>query len=298
MTPKKLAERIEERSLSAIERLNKTVISVQNKAYGDVVVTLRNLSLDSDGYIIQNAENRAIIREANKAFARALERGGYIDGLNRFTVVFSELDEVNGAYFGGFDGFSPNRQFIKALQRQAIADIEASLLNEGLTAQIKQPLSQMLNQNVNTGGSFTGMLDQVRNFIKGDGADGRLLRHVKTITRDVLFNYSRTFQSAVASDLGLEFYLYTGGIIKTSRSWCRGKAGNFYHHREIEQWAGEQWAGKRPDTTESSIFLYAGGYGCLHQILPVSEVIVPMEVIQRAVSLGYYKKKAPAPAGA
>jgi hypothetical protein len=299
MTPKKLAEKIESRSLSAIERLNKTVISVQNKAFGGVVVKLKELDLDSEGYIRQTAGNRAIIREANRAFSSALERGGYIEGLNRFTVVFGVLDEVNAEYFSEFDGFIPNRQFIKAVQRQALADIETSLLNEGLAAQIKNPLSQLLNQNINSGGSFAGMLEQVRTFIKGGDNEGKLLRHVKTIVRDVLFNYSRTYQSAVAADLGMEFYLYTGGIIQTSRPWCRERAGNYYHHREIELWAGESWAGKRPDTTESSIFTYAGGYSCLHQILPVSTFMVPADVIQRATEKGFYtptrKRNAPSP---
>lgn len=294
MTPKNLAEKIENRSLRAVERLNKVVVSVQNDAYGDVIVVLKKLALDSDGYILQNAENRAIIREANRAFSRALENSGYVDGLNQFTVTFNVIDDLNAEYFQDFNGFSPNRQFMKSLQKQAVLDIEKMLLNEGLEAQIKQPLLQILNQNINSGGSFTGMLDQVRNYIKGTDADGRLLRYSKQITKDLLFNYSRTYQSAVASDLGLEFYLYVGGIIRTSRDWCREKAGNYFHHKEIEGWASEEWSGKRADTTENSIFIYAGGYGCLHQILPVSEAIVPEEVIKRAVMQGYYKQRKPA----
>lgn len=293
MTPKKLAEKLESKALSSIERLSKAVISVQDDAYGAIVVKLKELALDSEGYIRQTAENRAIIREANRAFARALERGGYVQALNSFTVVFGVLDGVNAEYFSGFDKFSPNRQFMKALQKQVIADIESSLLNEGMISQVKNPLSQLLNQNINSGASFTGMLDQVKAFIKGDANEGKLLRHVKTVVRDVLFNYSRTYQIAVAADLGLEFYLYSGGLIDTSRPWCKERAGKYFHHKEIEAWADESWAGKRPDTTQSSIFIYAGGYSCLHQILPVSEVMVPPEVVQRAVEAGYIKRNAP-----
>jgi hypothetical protein len=70
MTPKNLAQQLEDKSLAAIERLNKVVISAQNDAFGDVVVIVKKLSLDKEGYILQNAENRAIIREANRAFAK------------------------------------------------------------------------------------------------------------------------------------------------------------------------------------------------------------------------------------
>lgn len=290
MTPKELATSLEGKSLAAINRLNKVVISAQNDAFGDVVVIIKKLSLDKEGYILQNAENRAIIRDANRAFAKAINNSGYVEGLNQFTVTFQVLDDLNGEYFGEFAGFNPNRMYMKALQKQAIADIESLLLNEGLEAQIKLPLQQILNQNVNTGGSFQGMLKQVQDFIKGtDTEDGKLLRHSKQITKDLLFNYSRSYQQSVASDLSLEFYQYTGGTIQHTRDFCRERVGEFFHHKEVESWAGQDWAGKNPNTTKSSIFIFAGGYNCLHQILPVSVAVVPKEVIDRAVKEGYYK---------
>jgi hypothetical protein len=292
MTPKNLAQQLEDKSLAAIERLNKVVISAQNDAFGDVVVIVKKLSLDKEGYILQNAENRAIIREANRAFAKSIEQSGYVDGLNKFTVTFQVLDDLNGQYFSDFSGFNPNRTFMKALQKQAISDIESLLLNEGLEAQIKLPLSQMLSQNVNTGGSFQGMYKQIQDFIKGtESEDGKLLRYSKQITKDVLFNYSRSYQQSVASDLGLEFYFYVGGTIKHTRDFCRERVGQFFHHKEAEQWAELDWVGKNPNTTKSSIFVYCGGYNCLHQILPVSVAVVPKEDIDRAVREGYYKVK-------
>jgi hypothetical protein len=291
MTPEELQNSLENKSLRAIERFNKIVITTQEDAYGRVVVVLKRLKVDRDGYIIQNSENRALIREANKTFAKAFERG-YIQGLNQFTVTFAVIDDINDAYFAGFDKFNINRQFMKSLQKEAIKEIESTLLNEGLESQIKAPLSKILNQNVNSGGSFSGMLDQVQSFIKGSPeVDGRLLRYSKQITKDVLFTYSRTYQQAISSDLGLEFYLYSGGIMDKTRHFCEEKAGKFFHQKEIESWASLDWSGKRPDTTESSIFVYGGGYGCLHSLIPVGISVVPVEVIQRAKSAGYYKAK-------
>src|SRR5690606_38010484 len=170
----------------------------------------------------------------------------YVSGLNQFTVIYTVIDDLNIEYFSSFDKFSANKMFMKSLQKQAIVEIESTLLNEGLESQIKQPLARILNQNINSGGSFTGMLEQVQNYIKGtDTVDGHLLRHSKTITKDILFNYSRTYQSAVSSDLGLEFYLYVGGVMDTTRPFCEHKAGEYFHHKEVEQWAKQEWAGKR-----------------------------------------------------
>lgn len=293
MTPKDLASRIEKTSLNAISALNKVIVATQNDAYGDVIIVLKKLELDGDGYIVQNSANRAIIRETNRVFSQAIDNSDYVAGLNRFNVTFSAIDKLNAQYFEGFPKFSPDRLFIKDLHRQIITDIESQLLNSGLESQVKIPLSQILNQNVNSGGSYSGMLEQVKDYIKGkDGGEGKLEQHVGTIVRDLLFNYSRTYQHAVSSDLGLEFYFYSGIVMDTTREFCRDRVGRYYHQKEIESWASIDWKGKYSGTTESSIFVYLGGHNCMHQVLPVHISIVPKEDIQRAEELGFYKAAA------
>jgi hypothetical protein len=180
--------------------------------------------------------------------------------------------------------FSPNRNFIRELQRQVIRDVNSNLLNEGVIANVKTPLNQILNQNINSGGSFAGFQTQLTNFIKGnDKIEGRLLSYTKTHLSDTLFTYSRSWQEAVTADLKLEFYLYSGGLTAGgSRDFCIKHAGNFYHRKEIEAFAKQEWKGKNPLTTKSSIFVLAGGYNCRHSFIPVSEKIVPKEVLERA----------------
>jgi hypothetical protein len=96
-------------------------------------------------------------------------------------------------------------------------------------------------------------------------------------------------QEAVSIPAGLQFVVYSGGLIKDSREFCVERAGNYYHKREVELWAKEEWQGKRPDTTESTIFIYAGGFRCQHMIIYVSEFSVPNDVIERAKLAGYYE---------
>lgn len=293
MTAKDLAGKIETTSLKAISALNKVIVATQDEAYGDVIVVLKKLELDSEGYIVQNAANRATIRETNKVFSRSIDNSGYLEGLNKFNVTFSTIDKINSEYFNDFSGYNQNKLFIKDLQKQVVESIENQLLNSGLESQVKAPLSQILNQNVNSGGSYSGMLEQVKTYIKGDDkVEGKLLQHANTITKDLLFNYSRTYQNAVSSDLGLEFYLYVGGVMDKTRPFCSDRAGKYFHHKEIESWAALTWKGKHEGTTESSIFTFAGGYNCLHQIIPVATLVVPIEDIDRAVDMGFYKKAA------
>jgi hypothetical protein len=81
----------------------------------------------------------------------------------------------------------------------------------------------------------------------------------------------------VAQELGLEWYRYIGGVIRTTRDFCEERDGGYYHKSEIEEWAGEDWDGKIEGTDADNIFTYCGGYNCRHDLIPVDTDSVPSE---------------------
>lgn len=281
MTPEELAAEIERLIVGNNSRFAAMVGNIQASLYNKIIGILKGLELDADGYIKQSSVNRKILREAQNVFDDLIANSPYQNSVESHLKVIPKLDNINVQYFKTIsDVFSPNKNFIKELQRQVIRDVNVNLLNEGLIAQVKTPLNQILNQNVSMGGSFSGFQEQLRNFIKGnDQVEGRLLRYVRTYTKDMLFNYARGFQQAVVADLKLEWYSYSGGLMDKSRPFCIARAGNIYHQDEIESWAGLSWAGKNPNTTASSIFIYCAGYNCGHQLIPVHASLVPKERI-------------------
>lgn len=283
MTPEQLANQIETLILEANERFGRRVITVQNKLYIELTGILKDLEVTEDGYIKQNAANRKILRDAQQKFDALLRGADYTQAVEGHLAIVPQINALNEKYFNGVSAaFKPNRQFITALQTQTLDTINTYVLNDGLAAQVKLPLQDILNQNINSGGSFAGMQKQLEAFIKGlPDADGRLLRYSKGILKDTLFNYSRTFQQSVVADLGLSWYRYVGGIIDHTRQFCSDRNGGYFHQKEIESWAAEDWAGKNPLTTESSIFTYCGGYNCVHQMIPVQEGTVPQEWLER-----------------
>lgn len=283
MTAPQLAERLETIITRAEERFGAAILESQKQMYSDIVVLLKDLELDGGGYIKNSGANRKIIQQAGKLFNSSLESSGYYGALGQYVSNLAVINEANAIYFAALsESFAPNKLFIKSLQKQTVESLESTLLNEGLAANVKQPLLNILNQNVNGGGSFSGMLDQVRGYIQGvEGKQGTLMKYSRTWTADALFNYSRSYQQAVSTDLGLEFYFYSGGIVKDSRDFCRERHDQHFHQKEIESWAALDWQGKNPNTTESSIFIYAGGYSCRHSMIPVHKSTVPQEVKDR-----------------
>jgi len=289
MTPKALAERIDGLIVDADATFARRVISVESKLYNDLSTVLKFVDVDENGYIKQNAGNRQVLRAGQKQFDQTIRESGYQGAVEGALRTIPAIDAANEAYFESVaSAFKPNRQFIASIQGQAIETVNSYLLQDGVRAQVKIPLDQILNQNINTGGSFSGMLEQVRTFVKGkEDLDGRLLSYSRGILKDTLFQYARAYQNSVTDDLGLVWYLYSGGIMDKSRPFCIARFGKYFHQKEIESWADLDWAGKNPLTTKSSIFILLGGYNCTHQPIPVHESIVPAEDIARAREAGY-----------
>lgn len=277
MTPDTLSARVDATVEKFEAFFGAQVEQTQKALFDEIQTLLKGLELNSDGTIIQNQANRKILSQADHAMERAFKESGYYASLDGTATSINGITAANSAYFKTMvEGFTPNAQYIKNLQGQTINQLEGLLANEGLEAAIKVPVRNILNQNVNTGASYNDLLKQLRTFFVGDAElQGKLQKYSKQITTDALFNYSRAFQESVSQNSGLEWVQYVGGAVADSRNFCTSRMGGYYKKDDVERWARQNWAGKREGTTASTIFIYAGGYNCRHQIIYVSEAAVP-----------------------
>lgn len=289
MKPGVLADAIARAIVDTADNPALLIADLQEVIYDKLLIQLKNLNLDADGYIRQTAANREVLSKAEEVVSEYLPGAKLNGAISEALGVIPKIDRLNNDYFSSIsDSFKENRIFIRKLQQQTIESIETNLLGDGLTAQVKTPLVNILNRNVNSGGQFKGFLEEVRLFAQGnENLDGRLVSYSRGILRDSLFQYSRSYQEAMTSDLKLDFYLYAGGIMDTTRPFCQERVGQYFHRKEIESWADLTWQGKNPLTTASSIFVFVGGFSCQHSLIPVSDIIVPAEDKKRATELGF-----------
>lgn len=289
MTPDQLSARVDTIVTKFDSAFTKQVSKTQTALFEQMQLLLNRLDLNPDGTIIQNQANRKILGQVDTYFNKAFNQSGYYEALGQSVNSIGAITEANSEYFTAIlDTFSANTQYITNLQKQTITELQGLLANEGLEVILKNPITEILNININTGASFSDLLAQVREFTLGTGElQGQLLRYSRQITRDALFNYSSSLQESISQNAGLEWYVYSGTSRKDSRPFCSIRAGHYYHKKEIEKWASQDWTGKRRGTTSSTIFIYRGGYNCEHQLISVSKVTVPKNVIKRATELGY-----------
>jgi energy-converting hydrogenase Eha subunit F len=278
MNPTELAAAIENLISNADSRYVSAIGRIQNRLYNELSVILKALELE-EGYIKQNGPNRKILLKAKEKINEVLSSPEYTIAINNYISVVPKIDLLNVKYFKSIDeSFTPRKIFLKNIQKDTLSTIEKYVLGDGLQSQVAEPLQQILNQNINSGGKFTGFMEQLKTYIKGnEKVEGRALSYTKTYIMDSLFTYARTFQTAVTSDLGLTWFRYVGGVIESTREFCRERNGNYYTKTEVESWASQEWAGKKSGTTESTIFQFCGGWNCAHQLIAVSELDVPKE---------------------
>ena len=105
-------------------------------------------------------------------------------------------------------------------------------------------------------------------FINPKGL-GYLERHYNTFAFDLYQSVDRQTQQQYSEQLGLNYALYSGGLIKTSRDFCEARSMMYYSKDEIRKWKSEEFQGKLKNGYDP--FIHCGGYNCRHHLSFVSE---------------------------
>ena len=276
------------------DRFSKNVVTRQKNMYSTIFKTIKNLETDEAGNILTTNKNLKLLRTVRGDIKKTIITPQYKKDLNKFLGGFEELKTINDTYYKAIASgtLNANKQVFNEVKNFSIEATKNSLLDSGITQEIIKPVENILSQNVTSGGSFQDMTEALRQDILGDSQRlGKLERYSKQITTDSLNQFNANYNETVSKDLGLEFYYYNGAVKETSRTYCvdRVNGGRYFHKKEVEQSANEEWAGKIPNTNSSNIFIYRGGYNCGHQWLAVDTIAVPKSARDRAENEGYYK---------
>jgi hypothetical protein len=304
MTAEQLGSNIEDIILKAVEDFNEGLESSQVNAYNKLLGLVKELSLDSRGNIKKSAGNVKVLRNISKAIEDTLLTDTYKKRVGKYLKSFDAVEAQQTLYFNVIkEGFKAN-PMLEAIKTQSIDNTIAALTESGLNQAFTQPVKDILIQNITTGGSYSTLTEQLREFVIGnEEIDGAFLRHTKAITTDAVKSYNATYNQSVSQDLGLQFYRYVGGLKDTSREFCEERNKKFFHIEEIRAWGrGEKccglslpvkkngspyWDGMKKGTNENNILINRGGWMCNHQYVAVSQGVVPEEVLKRAKEAGY-----------
>lgn len=128
--------------------------------------------------------------------------------------------------------------------------------------QVKAQLKQSVMKMVYGQEGYDSTRKQLNKLIEGDRDGlGALQKYHRNFSYDLYSQIDRATAKTYADDLKFNFAIYEGGLIETSREFCKEHNGNVYHRTEIEEF--DPKVAKQPDYNP---FTDLGGYSCRHHL--------------------------------
>lgn len=282
-----------------IENFVKDLPDSEKKIYDKVMTIVKQLELDVLGNISNNVNNLKLVTTLNKEINKLVLNNEYLKKVSEFTGIYDDISKLNNEYLSTtFDKFKPSKVLPKI--KDASVDITIDQLTEnGVAEAFSNEIKTLLTDNIKSGSSYADMIEKLSTSIKGnDKVDGGLTRYSKQIAVDSVHQYNATYTKQISSDLGSEFFVYSGSNIDTTRPFCdhlTAKDDGYFHISEVKGFLNGVVGDKKVEldkksklpsgfygnTTEENFFVLRGGYNCGHQIFPVSESSVPKSLLER-----------------
>ncbi len=253
-------------------------------------------NLETDGPNLAATEANLLAIEAILVQLKQFISGSeYIESVRAFAGEFDTQTLINNTFFReAFENFETTDTALNTVLNNKRNTVR-KLIEDSLDTPFYNPIRDTLIDAVSTGSSLRDTIASLRLDIvggesKGSIVLGKLERYTKQIATDAFADSDRAYTNLVSQELEAEFFLYSGGLIQDSRVFCVNRNGKFWHRNQIAGWgegklvdsgrakgkdlAGTNWQGKRTNTNESTIFVFLGGFGCLHSAMPVSTFVV------------------------
>jgi hypothetical protein len=271
------------------ENLATESVKAQRQIWNDVSDLVQSLETDEDGRVAQTQANIRKIGEIQTALVSAIAGSEYIDAVRTFLGDIDQgarlSDDIAKQIQRSFEPSEVVKQLLEISKQNALQ----SLLGESMRARVTLPFVEQLTAAVATRSTLGETVKALRTVIEGDkDVDGRLVANVKTVAQTAQAIADRNYSAQVNESVGAEWYRYAGSEIDTTRDFCSERHQQYYHKKEIEGWADENWNGKIAETNSRTIFSNAGGWNCRHSIIAVSIRRVPKDVVQRNIANGNY----------
>jgi hypothetical protein len=278
----------------AVSAFDTSLPSIQREMLSEIEALLSELDF-RDGSLVASAKNlRIISRVRGRLESIIVENPLYAKNVRNYLSAYGEITRIQQNYFDSVSEAFKASDFLKELQAGAEQGAISSLLRAGISANLVDPLQNILRQNITTGTSYSDLVGQLREYIQGNREKvGELEKYVKTIVTDGLNQYAAQYTDAVTSDLGLNWFQYTGVRMVTSRPFCLAMVQKrFFHRSEIPKLLRGEFPefyearGRLSRTTglpegmvagenSANFLVYRGGWNCHHQCIPVTEDIIP-----------------------
>lgn len=259
-----------------LKQFQKDVVKMQNELYTLIASEYVNDFKTTDGLLKQTSSNINLqnkIDDIYEEFARKYQKSP----LKNFAKKLLGLSDINKSYFGsiGFESKTLNNiQKSMGFIDQAIGIKNGKVIKGGYLDRIatgteaRTQLKNYVLESVNSGKDFKEFNKGFKDIIKGskDKANGLLERYHRQYTYDTLNQVDSAESNYFADELGLNFFVYEGTLIKESREFCIKRVEKVYHRIETEDWKNDPDLIDKKTKDAYNPLIERGRYNCRHTI--------------------------------
>lgn len=275
-----MAEKNQEKIIAAIVSLQEKLEAEMESALPQVFKELSNEVIDLVGELSLDPEDRAknlrdIIDLKRKIGDALVGNALYQSKVKQVLEGYKELAKLSDDFMGVIlDDYNRKQDLYEAILKANVNITKDALLGAGVRDNFSNAIRELLKANISGIGDKKELRKILTQFIEGSETEKPFLqRYITQVTNDSVMTFNQEYLNTISEDLDIEYYLYSGTIIKDSRPFCVARTGRLFTKEQVKSWGKlGLWQGKIPGTNEKTIFVYRGGYNCRHTIWPQNKV--------------------------
>ncbi|OED34282.1 hypothetical protein AB832_07955 [Flavobacteriaceae bacterium (ex Bugula neritina AB1)] len=233
--------------------------AILQKRLNNYVLNVLLPSLEvKDGRIVNSQKNIKAINKS-KAVRRFFKEVVNISLYEYYDKQFRGLESRTESYF---NEFNPSSRTIKQVTGKGKTLIDGVLNDLFDNNEVVRSIQNTIRAAISSNQRNTALRSTLTEQIKGKEDKLGLIQsyHYKN-GYDKFQSYSRTLDEGFSKVLNLNYAIYAGGEIKTTRDFCEKRNGKVFNREEIMAWNNLSWQGK---IEQGDVLINAGGYKCRH----------------------------------
>lgn len=257
--------------------LKKKVNSLQGKLFEKVFDQYLLALEQSDGKLVSSNRNVDMTKGLDRIY-KLFQQQDNVPVVQNFITDMNGIHDLNVKYFENIskEGVRASKDKVKAaMNKQLGLEENGNVKQGGFTDKFLRDestlkkIKKLTNKALTKGQSFQDFRQDLKKFITG-GAEGQgaLQQYYRNYAYDTYQKVDRLQGQAFGKALGMRYFIYQGGLIKTSRPFCV-----HYNGRIVDSIAFSQLTkDSLPEDQQNGIpddwtpLTDLGGYGCRHSI--------------------------------
>jgi len=233
------------------------------------------------GKLTATTVNRARLRILDEALRR-FAAGDLRDAVKVLAEQLLDVAGRNASYYllAGFD-----RAKVEALAKDTglLLDILGLEANGQFTAggyldrlasgqEVREKVKNLVLRSLAQGITPKDLARDFQKTVAGaQGIDGALVSYFKQYAFDS-YNQVREVQNLhMANELELDFFVYAGGVIDSTRAFCLKRNRKVFHREETENWKNDPDLINQKTKDSYRPLIERGRYNCRHMIMWISK---------------------------